>query len=120
MEKNNNLVKQHLLALVLLFTVTIYSCKKEIHSGELINSEILKENAAFKKKGFQITTVSFNGFKSKINQSALGILQKQFGFSNAPKRIMSIALAETYKGFALITDSIKMITDGNTKSYIFP
>lgn len=113
-------LKQYVLALILLTTsVVIYSCKKEFYVGEKIDPAILKKNSTY-QNGTQMTTVSLAQFRAKINQAALGVLKKQLGVTTAPERLMGLSLAETYKGFTLITDSIKMISTGSSVNYVFP
>ena len=121
MRKNYALLKQYVLALTLFTatTIVIYSCKKELYVSEKPDPAILEKNLAY-QNGTQMTTINLVEFRTKVNQAALGTLKKQLGINVAPERLMGIELAETYKGFTLITDSIKMIKNGEIISYIFP
>lgn len=50
----------------------------------------------------------------------LGTLKKTFDIHGAPQKLMSIDLPETYRGFAIETEHIKMIVGGGHTSYVFP
>lgn len=109
----------------LLFTVVLLaaSCKKQQDDTqqEQIDPKQQKEIQAY-QNGNEITTINLVEFKSKIDLKTLGTLQQAF---EKPKFVkegtMLLNTAQTYDGFALQTDSIKVLTtaSGHT-SYIFP
>ena len=98
----------------------INSCKKELYSGEGIDPKRKKEILGF-KNGPKIEVINLAQFKNKANLNALGSLKEEFvSASSSKSNLMSIQTAETYLGFNIITDSIKVIKDKGHTMYVFP
>ncbi|MCY1527688.1 hypothetical protein D9M68_627640 [compost metagenome] len=70
------------------------------------------------KNAPKVEVINLSQFKNKANLNALGILKQQFVVSKS--KVMSINTAETYLGFNILTDSIKVIKDNGHTMYIFP
>ncbi|RYG20364.1 MAG: hypothetical protein EOO07_05010 [Chitinophagaceae bacterium] len=109
---------QLILAAFTLF-LTFNSCKKELYNGEKIDPARKKEMLAY-KNGPKIEIIDLAQFKNKANLNALGSLKQQFVTVSPSKGVMSITTAETYLGFKIITDSIKVIKDKGHTMYVFP
>ena len=109
------------LILACTLLLLLQSCKKEllISSGEKIDPTLAKQNQAYHNNK-KIKTINFNSFKDKVNLNALGTLKSSFinpkGINN---KSISISTEETYLGFALHTDSIKVISDNGHVRYVF-
>lgn len=98
----------------------INSCKKEIYDGEKIDPARKKEILAY-KNGPKVETIPFAQFIQKANLNALGTLKQEFvAVSPLKSKTMSIQTDETYLGFKIITDSIKVIKDKGHTMYVFP
>lgn len=98
----------------------INSCKKEIYDGEKIYPTRKKEILAY-KNGPKVETIPFALFIQKANLNALGTLKQEFVAASPLKsKTMSIQTDETYLGFKIITDSIKVIKDKGHTMYVFP
>ena len=111
-------LKLTLMAFVLFLFVN--SCKKELYNGEKIDPARQKEMLAY-KNGPKVEIIDLAQFKSKVNINASGTLKEEFVVASASKsKVMSIHTAETYLGFKIITDSIKVIKAKGHTMYIFP
>ena len=98
----------------------VNSCKKELNNGEKINPARQKEMLAY-KNGPKIEVINLAQFQSEVNINALGTLKQEFVAASASKsKVMAINTAETYLGFKIITDSIKVIKAKGHTMYIFP
>lgn len=96
------------------------SCKKELYVSEKIDQEQLKKIHSY-QNGAKLSTINFSQFKSKANLQSLGALKDIFLSPTAGKgKLMSINIPETYNGFAVQTDSIKVLNTNGHTSYIFP
>ena len=96
------------------------SCKKELYVAEKIDQEQLKKIHSY-QNGAKLNTINFTQFKSKANLQSLGALKDVFLSPTAGKgKLMSINIPETYNGFAVQTDSIKVLNTNGHTSYIFP
>lgn len=98
----------------------IGACKKELlTSGEKIDPAQLKINQGYVQNQ-KIKTINLNGFREKVNMNALGTLKSSFTNTKTNNnRTISVSTDETYLGFALHTDSIKVITDNGHVRYVF-
>ena len=98
----------------------INSCKKENDNKEKIDPARKKEILSY-INGPKIEIINFAQFKSKANINALGSLKKEFEIVPSSKaKKMAINTAETYLGFTILTDSIKVIKDKGHTMYVFP
>lgn len=98
----------------------INSCKKEIYDAEKADPARKKVMLAY-KNGPKVDIIPFAQFKLKANLNALGILKQQFvAVAPLKSKTMSINTTETYLGFNIITDSIKVIKDKGHTMYVFP
>ena len=98
----------------------VNSCKKELNNGEKIDPTRQKEILAY-KNGPKIDIINLAQFQSEANINALGTLKQEFVAASASKsKVMAINTAETYLGFKIITDSIKVIKAKGHTMYIFP
>ena len=98
----------------------VNSCKKELYNGEKIDPTRQKEILAY-KNGSKIDIINLAQFQSEANINALGTLKQEFVAASASKsKLMAINTAETYLGFKIITDSIKVIKHKGHTMYIFP
>ena len=112
-------MKQLVLVLTLLLTTIIPSCKKELYVNEKLDPILQQKNKEY-QNGPKISVVDLSQFKGKVNQAALGNLKKQFNINNGLEKLMSLNLPEAFNGFAIETDSIKMIVANGHTSYVFP
>lgn len=100
--------------------ILVNSCKKESDNNEKIDPERKKEMLAY-KNGPKVETIPFAQFIQKANLNALGTLKQEFVAASPLKsKTMSIQTDETYFGFKIITDSIKVIKDKGHTMYVFP
>lgn len=98
----------------------VSSCKKEIYDAERLNPERAAKMLAY-KNGPKVATINLAKFKSIANLNSLGILKDEFlSKSSSQQKIMSINIPETFAGFQIITDSIKVIKDKDHTMYVFP
>ncbi|RZL61643.1 MAG: hypothetical protein EOO93_12785 [Pedobacter sp.] len=105
------------LAMVILI---FNSCKKELYVAEKIDQEQLKKIHSY-QNGAKLNIINFSQFKSKANLQSLGALKDIFLSPTAGKgKLMSVNIPETYNGFAIQTDSIKVLNANGHTSYIFP
>ncbi|SFG54900.1 hypothetical protein, partial [Pedobacter insulae] len=98
----------------------VYSCKKEISGGEEIDPARKKEMLNY-KNGPKVEIINLAQFQKKANLSALGNLKQEFmtALSSKSKK-MSIHTDQTYLGFSIATDSIKVIKANGHTMYVFP
>lgn len=100
--------------------ILVNSCKKESDNNEKIDPERKKEMLAY-KNGPNVEVINLAQFKNKANINALGTLKKEFETASPSKsKTMSINTAETYLGFKISTDSIKVIKHKGHTMYVFP
>ncbi len=114
--------KFSLKLILMAFTLLLFvnSCKKELYNTEKINEARKKEILAL-KNGPKVEVINLAQFKSKVNLNALGILKQEFvGSPPSKSNLMSIQTTETYLGFNIITDSIKVIRHKGHTMYVFP
>jgi len=106
-----------LIAFTLLLITN--SCKKELYNTEKIDPARKKELLAF-KNGPKIEIINLAQFKDKANLNALGTLKQEFvSASSSKSNSISIKAAESYLGFNIITDNIKVIQDRGHTMYVF-
>ena len=106
-----------LVAVILLVT----SCKKQQDTQqEQIDPKQQKEIHSY-QNGNEVKTINLSEFKSKVDLKTLGRLQQAFEKPQFSKEgNMLLNTEQTYEGFAIETDSIKMLTANGHTSYIFP
>ncbi|RZK23230.1 MAG: hypothetical protein EOO43_08705 [Flavobacterium sp.] len=114
----NNLLKGTLAIISFLLLISS-GCKKETIVKEKIDISQSRKNLSY-NNGTKITEIPFEQFKSKVNSTLLGPLKNVLGINSAPKKLMSIDLPETYKGFTVENSHVKMIVGGGHTSYVFP
>ncbi|MFD0940398.1 hypothetical protein [Pedobacter boryungensis] len=122
MKKNYILEKRNSYALILFIFIALCtnSCKKEIYDVEKLDPARKKEMLAH-MNGPKVETINFAQFKSKVNINALGTLKSSFITGPSSKsKLMAVNTEETYNGFAITTDSIKVIKANGHTSYVFP
>ncbi len=114
-----NFNNKYLTFILLTFVVIIFnSCKKDVNTIEKINPLLSARNIEYGKTP-RITTINLQQFKAKVKPDLLGSLKSAFTTQESNQRLMSINIPETYAGFSLYTDSIKVINGSEFTSYIF-
>ncbi|MGA9637708.1 hypothetical protein [Flavobacterium sp.] len=110
----------HYSTMFICFLFLLISCKKsEQKTFEKIDPSREKEMIDY-ANGPQQSNYTFEQFKSKIDLNKLGSLSKSFLIPTPSReKLMSVNTQDTYKGFALHTDSIKIIKSKDHTSYIF-
>ena len=113
----------NLLCLSLFVTIlTLFnsSCKKEIYDAERLDPSLKAKILAY-KNGPKVEVISLSQFKNKANLTALGALKDEFLLRPShQQKIMAINTPETFNGFQILTDSIKVIKDKGHVMYVFP
>lgn len=104
----------------LLLLLSIHSCKK--HEVDKEKVDPVQKNKIFSYHNSPITDIiSFDEFKRKVNINTLGSLKVAFEKPLSRQgKLMAINTADTYAGFAVQTDNIKVIKANEHTSYIFP
>ncbi|MES2445816.1 MAG: hypothetical protein V4546_01465 [Bacteroidota bacterium] len=104
-------------AMLLLF---INSCKKEFYSNEKIDP-LRREKLLAYKNGPQMETINFAQFKNIADLNDLGKLRNELTKTpSSQQKTMSVNIPETFAGFQVLTDSIKVIRDKEHTMYVFP
>lgn len=112
-----NLTLSHGRIISFFIVLFFFSCKKEKILNS-VDSDRLEMFRAY-QNGPKVKDISFTKFLSQVNQSQLGNLKQQFNIRTGISKLMSINLPETFNGFAINTDNIKMVEREGHISYVF-